>query len=85
MVERAEGNYSAYAPDLPGVVAAGDTVEETERLMREGKLPLSNIASYLGYAEQSAFNHAFERWHGQSPSKWTKQAARSHEEARVAG
>jgi len=35
VVERAEGNYSAYAPDLPGVVAAGDTVEETERLMRE--------------------------------------------------
>jgi predicted RNase H-like HicB family nuclease len=35
VVEHAEGNYSAYAPDLPGVVAAGDTVEETERLMRE--------------------------------------------------
>jgi predicted RNase H-like HicB family nuclease len=35
VVERAGGNYSAYAPDLPGVVAAGDTVEETERLMRE--------------------------------------------------
>ena len=35
VVERAEGNYSAYAPDLPGVVAAGDSVEETERLMRE--------------------------------------------------
>lgn len=35
VVERAENNYSAYAPDLPGVVAAADTVEETERLMRE--------------------------------------------------
>jgi predicted RNase H-like HicB family nuclease len=41
VVERAEGNYSAYAPDLPGVVAAGDTVEDTERLMREA------IALYL--------------------------------------
>ena len=38
VVERAEENYSAYAPDLPGVVAAGDTVEETERLMREAIL-----------------------------------------------
>ena len=28
-------NYSAYAPDLPGCVAAGDTLEETERLMKE--------------------------------------------------
>ena len=35
VVERAEGNYSAYAPDLPGVVAAGNTLEETERLMRK--------------------------------------------------
>ncbi len=35
VVERAESNYSAYAPDLPGVVAAGDTVEETEQMMRE--------------------------------------------------
>lgn len=35
VVERAEGDYSAYAPDLPGVVAAGNSVEETERLMRE--------------------------------------------------
>ena len=28
-----ESGYSAYSPDLPGVVAAGDTREETERLM----------------------------------------------------
>ena len=35
VVERAEGNCSAYVPDLPGVVAAGDTVDETERLMGE--------------------------------------------------
>jgi predicted RNase H-like HicB family nuclease len=28
-------NYSAYAPDLPGCVACGDTLEDTERLMRE--------------------------------------------------
>jgi predicted RNase H-like HicB family nuclease len=33
--ERAGQNYSAYVPDLPGCVAAGDTLEETERLMRE--------------------------------------------------
>ncbi|HVP85934.1 MAG TPA: AraC family transcriptional regulator ligand-binding domain-containing protein [Rhizomicrobium sp.] len=56
-----------------------------ERLLRDGNLPLSNIASYLGYAEQSAFNHAFGRWHGQSPSKWTKQAAQTQGEQRVAG
>ena len=30
-----EIGYSAYSPDLPGVVAAGQTRQETERLMRE--------------------------------------------------
>lgn len=30
-----EGGYSAWAPDLPGVVAAGSTYDETLALMRE--------------------------------------------------
>ena len=33
--ERAERNYSAYAPDLPGCIATGATLAETEALMRE--------------------------------------------------
>ena len=33
--EWAGENYSAYVPDLPGCVACGDTVEETEELMKE--------------------------------------------------
>jgi len=30
-----ESGYSAYSPDLPGVVAAGATRQETEELMIE--------------------------------------------------
>jgi len=30
-----EDGYSAYSPDLPGVVAAGSTRQETEQLMVE--------------------------------------------------
>ena len=30
-----QAGYSAYSPDLPGVVAAGATRQETERLMIE--------------------------------------------------
>lgn len=30
-----QSEYSVYCPDLPGVVAAGSTREETEALMRE--------------------------------------------------
>ena len=33
--EKTSTGYSAYIPDLPGCIAAGDTVEETEQLMRE--------------------------------------------------
>jgi predicted RNase H-like HicB family nuclease len=35
VIERAEGNYSAYVPDLPGCVATGRTVDEVEREIRE--------------------------------------------------
>ena len=30
VIERAENNYSAYVPDLPGCVATGDTVCDVE-------------------------------------------------------
>ena len=33
--EPAGENYSAYVPDLPGCIACGDTIEETEALMKE--------------------------------------------------
>ena len=35
VIEKADGNYSAYVPDLPGCVATGASVEETEREMRD--------------------------------------------------
>ena len=35
VIEKANANYSAYSPDLPGCVATGETREETERNMYE--------------------------------------------------
>jgi predicted RNase H-like HicB family nuclease len=35
VIEKAEGNYSAYVPDLPGCVATGSTVGEVENEIRE--------------------------------------------------
>ncbi|HTD27883.1 MAG TPA: type II toxin-antitoxin system HicB family antitoxin [Xanthomonadaceae bacterium] len=35
VIEKAEANYSAYAPDLPGCVATGTTIEEVEEQIRE--------------------------------------------------
>ncbi|GAF76597.1 unnamed protein product [marine sediment metagenome] len=33
--EWAGKNYSAYVPDLPGCIGCGDSLEETEALMKE--------------------------------------------------
>jgi predicted RNase H-like HicB family nuclease len=35
VIEKADENYSAYVPDLPGCIATGPTVAETEELLRE--------------------------------------------------
>lgn len=34
--EKGETGWGAYAPDLPGLGAAGETFEEVEQLIREG-------------------------------------------------
>jgi predicted RNase H-like HicB family nuclease len=34
VIEKANGNYSAYVPDLPGCVATGRTVDAVEQEIR---------------------------------------------------
>lgn len=35
VIEKADGNYSAYVPDLPGCVATGESVADVEREIRD--------------------------------------------------
>ncbi len=35
VIEKAEGNYSAYVPDLPGCIATGATIAEVEAEIRD--------------------------------------------------
>lgn len=35
VIEKAENNYSAYVPDLPGCIATGATIDEVEAEIRE--------------------------------------------------
>lgn len=35
VIEKAENNYSAYFPDLPGCIATGATIEEVEQQIQE--------------------------------------------------
>lgn len=62
VIEKAAANYAAYVPDLPGCVATGATVEETESLireaialhldgMREDGIPIPEPASRVEYLE----------------------------------
>ena len=65
VVERAGDNYSTYAPDLPGCIATGNTVEEAEQEIREAiklhidglredGLPVPAPASVVEYLEIAA-------------------------------
>ena len=35
VIEKSDTGYGAYVPDLPGCVAAGETMDETSRLIKE--------------------------------------------------
>ncbi len=35
VIEKSETGFGAYVPDLPGCIAAGETLAETEHLIRE--------------------------------------------------
>jgi predicted RNase H-like HicB family nuclease len=39
IIEQGETSFGAYAPELPGLGVAGDSLEEVERLIREA-IPL---------------------------------------------
>ena len=63
--EKAKSNYAAYVPDLPGCVATGATLEETEREiqaaigfhlegLRADGLPLPEPSSRVDYVEVAA-------------------------------
>jgi len=44
VIKKAGKNYSAYLPDVPGCVAAGDTPEETLKLLAEAlKMHLNGL------------------------------------------
>ncbi|MGH9765511.1 MAG: type II toxin-antitoxin system HicB family antitoxin [Blastocatellia bacterium] len=65
VIEKAENNYAAYVPDLPGCVTTGNSIEETEqqiraaiefhiRGLREDGLPIPEPSSKVNYVEVAA-------------------------------
>ncbi len=65
VIEKAENNCAAYVPDLPGCIATGQTIEETEtqireaidlhlRGMREDGLPIPEPSSSVDYVDIAA-------------------------------
>lgn len=45
VIEQAEGNYSAYSPDLPGCISTGATVEQTA-----AKNSRTGVTAYWAYS-----------------------------------
>jgi predicted RNase H-like HicB family nuclease len=65
VIEKAEHNYSAYVPDLPGCIATGDSIAEVQQFireaielhlsgMREDGLPVPPPSSQVDYIEVAA-------------------------------
>ena len=65
VLEKTEHNYSAYVPDLPGCVATGASLQDTENLIREAikfhieglledGLPLPESTSVVEYMDVAA-------------------------------
>ncbi|MCA9247792.1 MAG: type II toxin-antitoxin system HicB family antitoxin [Planctomycetales bacterium] len=62
VIEKADNNFSAFSPDVPGCVATGATRDEAEREMqaalqmhlaglKEDGLPIPKPSASIGYAE----------------------------------
>ena len=62
VIEKAASNYSAYAPDLPGCISTGGSIEEVEKNMceairfhldglREDGLPIPKPSAICEYVE----------------------------------
>ena len=65
VIEKAPSNYAAYVPDLPGCIATGATIAETEGLIREAitfhleglkadSLPIPVPSSHVEYIDVPA-------------------------------
>jgi AraC-like DNA-binding protein len=54
-----------------------------KRYLRDGDLPISEIAWLLGYREVSAFTHAFKRWTGTAPRQSRAQEKFASAENRI--
>ena len=48
-------------------------MEQAARLLREGKVNISQIADRVGYADQAHFSTAFKAHFGLSPSEYAEK------------
>jgi AraC-like DNA-binding protein len=46
---------------------------EAERLISAGRLQLGEVALRLGFSDQTAWNRAFRRWKGMTPTEWLER------------
>ena len=49
--EQGPASWGAYVPDLPGVIAVGDSRDEVERLIQEEGVSIPQPSSFAGVVE----------------------------------
>jgi AraC-like DNA-binding protein len=47
---------------------------KAEKLLRDGRLQISELATYLGYSDVAVFSRAFKAWTGSSPSNYAMRS-----------
>ncbi len=73
VIEKAESNYSAYVPDLPGCVTTAKTIKEIKTLMHEAVelhiegmiedgLPIPEPNCHVGYIEIDDIADEDKQW-----------------------
>ena len=48
-------------------------MEQAERLLREGKANVTQIAYSVGFSDQTYFSTVFKQYYGKTPSEYAKK------------
>ena len=66
----AETRFLKSTGETIGAAIRRQRIEAAERLLLDGSLSISAIATRCGFADVGTFQKAFQRAHGQSPTAW---------------
>jgi len=68
LIRKLQREHSSYKEVLEGLRR-----EYAERLLKDARLNVVDVAEILGYREAANFSRAFRRWYGAAPAAWRRR------------